>query len=147
MEKQNQPKIIDETIQLSKKMTHENIQNNEMLLVYNFKLLKDNIQLLKDSKVRIKEMIQFSKGNEEMDLFFKEHGQESSFDKHSYSVGDVEKEMQSIEEIKSQIKELHESITNTQFDSMKEQEYLQRLEEAEKEFVEIVTWINPEQQN
>ena len=128
-EKPESSKIIDEQLEALKKNTQENIEDNEFLLKHHFELLKRYIEILKDSEDWIKEMIAFSKQNEEMDNFFKEQGKESSFSSRSYTVEDVERELQNIEKIKSEIKEIHRLITDMQLDTVKEREDLDLLNE------------------
>lgn len=140
-------KLINLEIEEAKNVRVENIQNNEELLRYDFELLKGHIELLKQSESWIKEMMTHGKQNAEQDEFFKEHGLRSSLSERSYTVGDVEKEMQNIEEIKRIIKDIHDRISNAQLDIIQGQEYLRILEEMETEFKEMVTRITPEQQN
>ncbi len=146
-EKPESSKIIDEQLEALKKNTQENIEDNEFLLKHHFELLKRYIEILKDSEDWIKEMIAFSKQNEEMDNFFKEQGKESSFSSRSYTVEDVERELQNIEKIKSEIKEIHRLITDMQLDTVKEREDLDLLNELEKEFKETVMRIAPDRLN
>jgi hypothetical protein len=146
-EKPESSKIIDEQLEVLKKNTQENIEDNEFLLKHHFELLKGYIEILKDSENWIKEMIAFSKENEEMDNFFKEQGKESSFSSRSYTVEDVERELQNIEKIKSEIKEIHSLITDMQLDTVKEREDLDLLNELEKEFKEMVMRIAPDRLN
>ncbi len=146
-EKPESSKIIDEQLEALKKNTQENIEDNEFLLKHHFELLKRYIEILKDSEDWIKEMIAFSKQNEEMDNFFKEQGKESSFSSRSYTVEDVERELQNIEKIKSEIKEIHRLITDMQLDTLKEREDLDLLNELEKEFKETVMRIAPDRLN
>ena len=140
-------KIVHLEIDEAKNVRKESIGNNEELLEHSFKLLKRNIELLKDSQKWIKEMIRFSKENAKQDAFFKEQEVESSLNDHSYTVGDVEKEMQNIEKIETEIKEIHDLITESQLDIIKEQERLEMLNKMEVEFREILASINPEQEN
>lgn len=144
---ENQSKIISLENEAARKIAQEGVQNDKVLLKYDFDLLKGNIDLLKQSEERVKEMIAFSKENAKQGAFLKEYGYESAMTAQSYTVGDIEKEMQSIQEIKDSVAKIHASITESQIDVLEKQELLNTLDEMDRDFRKIMVTIDPYQGN